>query len=152
LIAIGEKQVETRSWSTHYRGPLAIHAGLKWSSTLHQIAFEEPFASALHRGGICMDMAGRFDHALPFGAIVAVADLIDVVATTGGALRGFLADGTITTEKEFQFGDYRPGRYAWKLANIRRLATPIKFPGGQRLFKVPDHLLKLEGMDARSVG
>lgn len=27
LIIEGKKQVETRSWHTHYRGPLAIHAG-----------------------------------------------------------------------------------------------------------------------------
>ena len=26
LIALGAKRVETRSWSTSYRGPLAIHA------------------------------------------------------------------------------------------------------------------------------
>jgi hypothetical protein len=30
LIALGAKSVETRSWSTAYRGPLAIHAGKKW--------------------------------------------------------------------------------------------------------------------------
>ena len=27
LVAIGAKKIETRSWSTPYRGPLAIHAG-----------------------------------------------------------------------------------------------------------------------------
>lgn len=27
LIAIGAKHIETRSWSTKYRGPLAVHAG-----------------------------------------------------------------------------------------------------------------------------
>lgn len=27
LVAIGAKRLETRSWSTNYRGPLAIHAG-----------------------------------------------------------------------------------------------------------------------------
>jgi len=27
LIAIGAKKIETRSWATGYRGPLAIHAG-----------------------------------------------------------------------------------------------------------------------------
>ena len=27
LVAVGEKRIETRSWSTDYRGPLAIHAG-----------------------------------------------------------------------------------------------------------------------------
>ena len=27
LVAIGAKRIETRSWRTFYRGPLAIHAG-----------------------------------------------------------------------------------------------------------------------------
>lgn len=26
LVALGAKRLETRSWQTHYRGPLAIHA------------------------------------------------------------------------------------------------------------------------------
>lgn len=29
LVALGVKRIETRSWSTSYRGALAIHAGLK---------------------------------------------------------------------------------------------------------------------------
>ncbi len=29
LIAIGAKKIETRSWATKYRGPLAIHAAIK---------------------------------------------------------------------------------------------------------------------------
>ncbi len=27
LVALGAKTIETRSWQTSYRGPLAIHAG-----------------------------------------------------------------------------------------------------------------------------
>ncbi len=26
LVAVGAKRIETRSWATSYRGPLAIHA------------------------------------------------------------------------------------------------------------------------------
>ena len=29
LIACGAKTIETRSWPTKYRGPIAIHAGMK---------------------------------------------------------------------------------------------------------------------------
>lgn len=32
LVAIGEKRLETRSWRTSYRGPLAIHAAKGWMS------------------------------------------------------------------------------------------------------------------------
>jgi activating signal cointegrator 1 len=34
LVAIGAKRIETRSWPTNYRGPLAIHAAKgfpKWA-------------------------------------------------------------------------------------------------------------------------
>ncbi len=30
LVAVGAKRVETRSWPTPYRGPLAIHAAQGW--------------------------------------------------------------------------------------------------------------------------
>ena len=29
-IALGAKRIETRSWSTPYRVPIAIHAAKKW--------------------------------------------------------------------------------------------------------------------------
>lgn len=32
LVAIGVKQVETRSWTTAYRGPLAIHSSKRLSN------------------------------------------------------------------------------------------------------------------------
>lgn len=36
LIAEGTKTVETRSWSTKYRGPLAIHNGKSWPTGLRR--------------------------------------------------------------------------------------------------------------------
>jgi hypothetical protein len=33
LVALGVKTIETRSWSTKYRGPLLIHAGMKMPGT-----------------------------------------------------------------------------------------------------------------------
>ena len=45
LIAIGAKKIETRSWGTNYRGPLAIHAGKnrEWEYLIN----ETPFYKAL---------------------------------------------------------------------------------------------------------
>jgi hypothetical protein len=39
LVALGEKQIETRSWDTKYRGPLAIHAGKK----IDKSVFDQPY-------------------------------------------------------------------------------------------------------------
>ncbi len=36
--------------------------------------------------------------------------------------------------KEFMFGDYTPGRYAWILANVRRI-EPVPAKGMQRLWE-----------------
>ena len=51
LMAIGAKRIETRSWATRYRGPLAIHAargGLKlWE--LHGLLNQKPFREAFSR-------------------------------------------------------------------------------------------------------
>jgi len=35
LIAVGAKRIETRSWSTSYRGPLAIHAAARLPERFH---------------------------------------------------------------------------------------------------------------------
>jgi hypothetical protein len=36
LAAIGAKKIETRSWSTAYRGPLAIHAAKGLAGMTHE--------------------------------------------------------------------------------------------------------------------
>lgn len=100
LIAIKAKQIETRSWATSYRGPLAIHA----AKTKRNIGLfgKEPFISVLVEDG------GYMLTTLPFGAIVATCTLSSVVTTTI-ALYGGL------TDNEKAFGDYSPGRFAWIL-------------------------------------
>ena len=52
LIALGEKRIETRSWGTRYRGPLAIHASLSHVGDDLIVGSVEPFASVLARHGI----------------------------------------------------------------------------------------------------
>jgi hypothetical protein len=49
LVALGKKQIETRSWKTDYRGPLAIHVAKKFTKEQHGLCgwFTEPFAGAL---------------------------------------------------------------------------------------------------------
>lgn len=79
LIAVGAKTIETRSWGTKYRGPLAIHA----AKTLEGI-------SMVNAGRMCREDDAAIAAALsahgvtvwgdlPLGAVVAVADLVDCV-------------------------------------------------------------------------
>lgn len=66
LILTGRKSIENRSWSTQYRGPLYIHAGLN----MHQ----RPVADIERQFQIEIDR-----EALAFGAIIGRVELIDVV-------------------------------------------------------------------------
>ena len=135
LIALGEKQFETRSWETNYRGPIAIHAATKKPSSIWPDI--EPIADKLREAlGIIVDLDD-----LPRGDIIAVANLvnchkIDSSDKADGVL--VLAHlencGCIEDKNELAFGDYTPGRFAWQLENVRRLAEPIPAKGKQRIW------------------
>ncbi len=107
LVALGEKRIETRSWQTHYRGPLAIHAARHWPQSAKSLLQVEPFLSALH--GLRLED-------FPLGAILAVGYLASIERTDHMKLPG---------EPELTFGDYRPGRYAWYLERVQKLEKPI---------------------------
>jgi hypothetical protein len=126
-IALGHKRIETRHWSTSYRGPLAIHAARRWT------AEEREFAAVEHT-------LGRLPARLPLGAFVAVATLVDIRPTE----ELYSHIGAI----ERLYGNYEPGRFGWLLEDIRPLPAPIGFKGHQGLFNVPDELL---GGDASPV-
>lgn len=141
LVAIGAKQIETRSWPTNYRGPLAIHAGkgpstIGWPQLNHICNRTEPFRSVLQLGG------RHPAEALPTGAIVAVCRLVGVVPTEMikthsvwvDAIPGTTAWNFELTDQERAFGDYSDGRFAWLLADVRRLPAPIPARGALGLW------------------
>lgn len=150
LIALGVKTIETRSWSTRYRGPLAIHAGRTLVPG--------------HRGdwrciGPTSDpyLVPKVDgppQPLPLGAIVATANLVDVVPmidddviSTAPYLRlspaGMLAlriqdapaqRSPLDVSDQAPYGDFAPGRYAWLLDDIQP-CEPIPAKGRQGLWE-----------------
>ncbi len=120
LIAVGAKRYETRSWATDYRGPLVIHAA-KRPPKLQEI---NPWiVDALLAHGY-----ESIDH-LPLGAALCVVDLVDVVPAdlVAKQLQAARAD-------ELLFGNYAPGRFAWKLENVRRFPEPVPARGRQGLW------------------
>lgn len=127
LIALGYKTIETRSWSTPYRGPLAIHAGKKWT-WVEKDAKSQAIGWLRDRGQDVRGLLGQ----TPLGSIVAVADLIDC--------QGFNTSTHEFTDYDHAFGDIRSGRFAWFLANIRALEQPIPFQGMQGLGNLPAYL------------
>jgi hypothetical protein len=126
LIALGAKQYETRSWPTNYRGHVAIHASKAYPRDCRELEKEEPFASML---------AG--EPSLPIGAIIAVARLVDCVPTADiGRYEGKCVIGAM----EMEFGDYAPGRYAFRMADVARI-EPIPCRGALSLWALTPELL-----------
>lgn len=120
LVAIGAKRIETRSWRTRYRGPLAIHAAKALPASAINLCFEMPFRAALMRGGI--HQIGD----LPRGAIIATCVLYDCQRTD------FLASEVAPDEADF--GDYSFGRFGFLLRDIVRLPVPIAAKGALGLW------------------
>lgn len=118
LVAVGAKTYETRSWSTDYRGPLAIHAAK--TKEHEKLCFTEPFYTALQNA----NMSVRW---LPYGTVVALCNLTSVVQVP--------AHGMVKlSHVDRQLGDFSPGRFAWGLSGIHKLPYPIEVRGQQRLW------------------
>jgi hypothetical protein len=130
-VALGLKNIETRGWSTNYRGPLAIHAAKRPISR----ATREDARELLE----AMDRLFP-EHVMPFGAVIATTHLKDVRATE--ELVQYIS------EQERTAGDYRPGRFGWSLQGTERLETPAPWRGQQGFFGVPDELLPPPTIDA----
>jgi hypothetical protein len=140
-IAMGSKRIETRSWGTTYRGPLAIHAAKR------VVKYE------LLYYGCCWNWCGALGRrmgsdpnlwaVLPFGAIVAICRLADcrpagsfTVEELDTVRYPAMKDASLLGWTERQMGDFSPGRFGWVLADIRPLAIPIPYLGQQGLFDI----------------
>jgi activating signal cointegrator 1 len=139
LVAIGAKRIETRSWSTAYRGPIAIHAAKGWPRICRDLVFKPPFDQVLIKymgtGMNVLSVIGIQN--LPVGAILATANIVDCVPTNLDALSRLVHPpiGSVN-EHEYEFGDYSIGRFAWILSDIRALKTPVPCKGALGLWSV----------------
>lgn len=103
LILSGAKTIETRTWKTDYRGPILLHAGKTPDPVVHE-SLGEPYE-------LC-----------PLGAIVGIAELIDI--------RKYTREDA---EKSFLSYHGNDDLYSWMLTSAR-LIPPIKYTGKQGLF------------------
>jgi hypothetical protein len=102
MIVRGEKVIENRTWFTNHRGSIYIHAGKSrsWLTDTH--------------------VSGN----MPFGAVVAIADLYDCVKLEN--LPAHLV------------GDRNAnGPYCWLLRNVTPIG-PWPYRGAQGLFDIDD--------------
>jgi hypothetical protein len=123
----GGKDVENRTWMTHYRGLIAIHAPLKvdeaffFKDDLYSFNWDRlPLSAEIMREV----PKQRSDYLT--GGIVGVAELVDIM-----------------TADHSPRSPWFRGPYGWVL----RDACPVPFvrwKGSQGLFTVPDRLIVLE--------
>jgi hypothetical protein len=108
LVMDGRKQWETRSWSTRYQGPLAIHAA------------KEIDEAACRKFGYDPET-------IPRGAVLGVVQLVQCFEIGDWLIRQ-------QTKKELSCGVWTAGRFAWNLAVGKRFTQPIPARGYQRIW------------------
>ncbi|HEY1292800.1 MAG TPA: ASCH domain-containing protein [Chloroflexota bacterium] len=123
LVAIGAKRIETRSWGTRYRGPIAIHAAKRMSFEDEMQCFFEPFNKTLRT----RDILSARD--LPLGAVLAIGRLVDCQKVGEGAQR------PAQNSLEFAFGDFSWGRWLWYLDDVEELDEPLPARGALGLWE-----------------
>lgn len=131
LVAIGAKKIETRSWPTNYKGPLAIHASKRFTMTNRKLCDDDTFMAALFYSSMA-----KITHAdqLPLGAVIATCNLVrclyikdDGLFKVHGFTAGFAPDMSVE-EPEKSFGDYTTGRFAWILEDVKQI-KPVPAKG-----------------------
>lgn len=122
LIMLGYKTLETRSWATKHRGPLAIAASAGKQG-------REACAPGTYLAQLLANHGLTFDD-LPRGAVLGLCqvDSMHKMDETWDLVLG---------EVELACGDYTNGRVAWALSNVQAFATPVKCKGALSLWQVP---------------
>jgi activating signal cointegrator 1 len=139
-IGVGLKPWETRDWPTSYRGPLAIHASKRpwkerelWDNLALRLFRERLYPSLPAVDHNPEAISALLNRDLVYGAVVCVCDVVDCQPTS--TLRHILPARTLFWGN-FTDGDQGRGRFAFKLANVRRLRTPFYVRGMQGFFDV----------------
>lgn len=140
LVVHGRKTIETRSWSTKYRGPLLIHASKRWTRADRALCYTAAFWPQLRHLG--MVDATRD---LPRGCVIGRVEL-DVVREIVAADDPNARERPVTLMVpppglELLFGDYTPGRFGWTLTDPVLFERPMFCAGRQGLFDLsPEEL------------
>lgn len=103
-IARGHKPIENRSWTTSYRGPLAIHAAAKWDDD-REYVLREVVARIREQGGL---LPKTLADDLPYsgtGRIVAVANVVGMCTSLFGCGCG---PWTVPGERHWRLADAHP--------------------------------------------
>jgi hypothetical protein len=113
------KMFETRSFRTHWRGPVAIHASKSFPGWCKSQLLYNVFNRVV----------GIDPSKLPTGAILGICNLTDCFSTTTALKHPLM------TDQEALFGDYTAGRFAWLLEDMRPFKQPVPAKGALGLWQ-----------------
>lgn len=142
-VALRSKRIETRHWSTRYRGPLAIHAAKRLNKgECVTYGYSPTWRGALH-AAMGPTTPFRF---LPTGAIVATCVLADCRPSESFSVDelALMHENESGEWCENDMGNFGPGRFGWVFEEIQPTRWPIPYRGLQGLFNVPDEVWQLE--------
>ena len=117
LIVLGHKRFETRSWKTDglIGERIAIHAAKRPAEDMNSKLLNELAA---------LELEPAF---LPLGAVVGTGVTTDFCRTE------LIAPDLPASE--LAFGDYSPGRWAWRIEDVEALPEPIPARGRQGIWE-----------------
>jgi activating signal cointegrator 1 len=162
FVAFGVKNIETRSWTTSYRGQLAIHAAKSFPAWAKQLCVHDnairktllsltdlpAFWAPLDRSApqIWEDhrreardagMAAWLASLLPRGVVIGTCSLFAVDRITAF---------NVPSEPERSLGDYTAGRLAFRLADAQPLPEFITWPGQLGIWDAPELESSIEAL------
>jgi activating signal cointegrator 1 len=157
FLAIGAKRIETRSWSTKFRGRFAIHAAKGfpgWAKDMCE--FDPHFIRVLKAIGI---NTRKELEQLPRGQIIGTGELVHCLSTNGAYLNFSMGNFEMKNSRvvasevqavnyqkpqegtaEFAFGDYSPNRFMYFVENPLLLDEPISCSGALGFWEVPKEI------------
>ena len=120
-----EKQIETRHWSTEYRGLIAIHATKTLNANSRWAIQNNTYIQEALTHHKAVDFGSVKRVTLTVGSIIGVVELIDV--------REMELTNSWASDRDLQFGIYMPGRFGWIFNNPVEFKNPIECRGLQNL-------------------
>ncbi len=130
LLVLGHKRYAFRSWKTQHRGPLLIHAGLRFPEEARALCQLNPIRDLLAKGGY------QFPSDLPLGALLGSVRLDDCLPAEQVL---FESPDDVT----LPLGDCRPGQWAWQMSCPERWSAPVPYQGKLGLFEIVDLTLRV---------
>lgn len=127
LLVTGIKKIETRHWSTKYRGPLMIHA----SQTKKGMSSVLEIKRTLDTHAFYKD---AFPKDFDFGGYVGIVDLVDCVPTVLLNRHGAISDPII----ERAVGNFQDGRYGWLTLHRQAFKNIVPAKGKQGFWTLSD--------------